>query len=110
MRNKSGQAERHEKRNRQLKHWKSPCTNPQATPPIKARHFRIVSSRRQNGFVARFHESRGLRSYSITIPIERRCPSRRFFSSSLLIKRFGKLAGLNGGWLLPAASQIRVRS
>ena len=52
MRNKSGQAKRHEKCDRQLKHAKSPLYQPLAKGPIRTQRFRVVSSRGQNGFVA----------------------------------------------------------
>ena len=52
VRNKSGQAERHEKCDRQLKHGKSPLYQPLAKGPIGAQRFRVVSSRGQNGFIA----------------------------------------------------------
>jgi hypothetical protein len=52
MRNKSGQAERHEKCDRQLKHWEIPMYQPPAKGPVRGQRFRVVSSRGQNGFVA----------------------------------------------------------
>jgi hypothetical protein len=55
VRNKSGQAKRYEKRDRQLKHGKSPLYQPLAKGPIRALRFKAVSSRGQNGF-ARLQE------------------------------------------------------
>jgi hypothetical protein len=52
VRNKSGQAERHEKCDRQLKHWEIPMYQPLAKRPIGDQRFSVASSRGQNGFVA----------------------------------------------------------